>query len=169
MTRIAFHRPPRFTPPALPTEKLALPNPPETKDSAAIGSVLTMALTLVSSVGMAGYMITFGHPVLVVIGILLAVTAVGSVVATRMQTKQAVRRAGRRQRRRYRAHLAEARIGHARGAQTAVRRDPFTRTRIGSGRLSRDSTGSGSGARPIRTSFRFVSGSGGPNWSRRSR
>jgi S-DNA-T family DNA segregation ATPase FtsK/SpoIIIE len=110
VSRVAFHRPARFRPPALPTDKLALPAPPETKDSATAGTIFTTVLTVLSSVGVAGYMITYGRPILVVIGLLFAATAVSTVVASRLQNRQALRRASRRQRRRYRAHLAQARL-----------------------------------------------------------
>jgi DNA segregation ATPase FtsK/SpoIIIE, S-DNA-T family len=109
MTRLAFHRPARFRPPDIPEEKLVLPNPPEASEGAGGGTILTIILGLLSSVGMAAYMVTFGRPVMILIGVTFALVAVGTTVAMVMQTRGAHRRAGRKQRRRYRALLAQVR------------------------------------------------------------
>jgi len=108
VSRLAFHRPARLTPPPLPDDKIVLPTPPEAEQSQA-GSWITLALPLLSSVGMAAYMITFGRPVLIVIGVLFVVVAIGTTVATRAQSRSANRKGSRRRLQRYRAHLATSR------------------------------------------------------------
>jgi DNA segregation ATPase FtsK/SpoIIIE, S-DNA-T family len=108
VSRLAFHRPARLAPPPLPDEKIVLPTPPETQQSQA-GSWMSLALPLLSSIGMAAYMITFGRPVLIVIGVLFVLAAIGTTVATRVQSRSANRKGKRRLLLRYRAHLATAR------------------------------------------------------------
>jgi S-DNA-T family DNA segregation ATPase FtsK/SpoIIIE len=115
MTRLAFHRPPRFLPPKLPTEPITLPMPPETDGSrGATSAWLTTVLPVLSAAGMAGYMITFGRPILIAFGIIFVVVSIGITIAMRSQMKSDNRRKVRRQRARYRTHLNEARA-HARG------------------------------------------------------
>jgi len=109
VTRLALHRPARFLPPAIPNEKLVLPTPPETRDSATAGSWFNILLALLSSLGMAAYMITFGRPLMIIIGIVFFLVAIGTTIGMRVQMRGANQRAGRRQRRRYRAHLGSAR------------------------------------------------------------
>ncbi|HWB35123.1 MAG TPA: hypothetical protein VHA75_03770, partial [Rugosimonospora sp.] len=67
MSRLAFHRPARFAPQPLPGEKIVLPTPPEAAPAQAGAAWITLALPLLSSIGMAAYMITFGRPMLIVI------------------------------------------------------------------------------------------------------
>ncbi len=109
MSRLAFHRPARVPPPALPAEKMVLPTPPETPRGPAGAGWISTALPLLTSVGMAGYMITFGRPLLIIIGILFVAVAIGTTVAMRVQMRNASRDGVLRQRRRYRGHLREAR------------------------------------------------------------
>ncbi|WP_433349845.1 type VII secretion protein EccCb [Micromonospora sp. CA-111912] len=109
MTRLAFHRPPRFLPPALSTEPIALPPPPEAGTGTNTSGWVAMILPLLSSVSMAGYMITYGRPILIAFGVLFVVMSIGVAIAMRSQTRSSNRREVRRQRRRYRAHLDEAR------------------------------------------------------------
>jgi S-DNA-T family DNA segregation ATPase FtsK/SpoIIIE len=110
MTRLAFHRPARFLPPALPTEKIALPAPPVVQGASAGGGWVALVLPLLSSVGMAAYMITFGNGMLILIGVLFVLVAIGTTVAMRMQMRGASRQANRRQRLSYQSHLANARV-----------------------------------------------------------
>ena len=109
LTRLAFHRPARLRPPQLPEEKLILPAPPEVQPGQLGATWLNIALPLLSSVGMAAYMITFGRPMLIIIGVLFVLVAIGTTVAMRMQMRNAHRQGNRRQRLRYRAHLSNAR------------------------------------------------------------
>ncbi|MEV6598529.1 type VII secretion protein EccCb [Actinoplanes sp. NPDC051346] len=109
MTRLAFHRPPRFLPPRLSTEPITLQMPPEAGSGRNTGTWLATILPVLSSAGMAGYMITFGRPILIAFGILFVVVAIGVTIAMRSQLRSDNRREVRRQRRRYRVHLNEAR------------------------------------------------------------
>ena len=120
MSRLAFHRPARFLPPGLPAAKITLPNPPEAPSAGATSSWVYSILPLLSSVGMAGYMITFGRPVLIAVGILFVLVSVAVTIVMRVQTKNNDRRAGKRQRARYRAHVDEARA-QARAVAAAQR------------------------------------------------
>ena len=108
MSRIAFHRPARYVPPQLPHDSITIPAPPQSPEGGGAG-LLAVILPLLSSVGMAGYMITFGRPFLIVFGALFVIVSIGVAIAMRMQTRSSGRRGQRRQRRRYRAHLDEAR------------------------------------------------------------
>jgi DNA segregation ATPase FtsK/SpoIIIE, S-DNA-T family len=109
MSRLAFHRPARLHPPSLPEEKIALPSPPEAPRSSGGGGWINIVLPLLSSVAMASYMITFGRPVLIIVGVLFVVVAIGTTVAMRFQMRSTGRKDNRRQRMRYRSHLASAR------------------------------------------------------------
>ena len=108
MSRLAFHRPARLLPPRLPDEKIVLPAPPETQGGAG-ASLVSTVLPLLSSVAMAGYMVTYGKPLLIIVGILFVGVSIGTAVMMRVQTRNASQRAGRKQRTRYRAHLHSAR------------------------------------------------------------
>ncbi|HEY3505731.1 MAG TPA: type VII secretion protein EccCb [Actinocatenispora sp.] len=110
MTRLAFHRPPRFLPPTPSTEPITLPLPPDAGKGRNAGSWLAMILPILSSAGMAGYMITFGRPVLIAFGMLFVVVSIGVTIAMRSQMRSSNRREVRRQRGRYRVHLDEARV-----------------------------------------------------------
>ena len=96
MSRLAFHRPARFLPPRLPEDKVVLPTPPEAQGSAGAAAWMNMVLPLLSSVAMAGYMVTFGRPLLIIIGIVFVAVSIGTTVMMRMQTRSASRRAGAR-------------------------------------------------------------------------
>jgi S-DNA-T family DNA segregation ATPase FtsK/SpoIIIE len=108
MSRLAFHRPARFLPPRLPDEKIELPNPPEVQGRQA-GALIATLLPLLTTVGMAGYMITFGRPVLIVVGMLFVVVAIGTTITMRIQMRNASQKGNRRQSLRYRSLLAGAR------------------------------------------------------------
>ena len=110
MTRLAYHRPARISPPAVPEEKVALPNPPQVDRNNGGGSMwLTLLLPVLSSMGMAGYMVALGRPLLIVIGIAFALISVTTAVAMRWQMRNNNRRASTMQRFRYLAHLATTR------------------------------------------------------------
>ncbi|WP_203663117.1 type VII secretion protein EccCb [Actinocatenispora rupis] len=110
MTRLAFHRPPRFAPPTLSTDPITLPLPPDAGKGAKAGTWVAMILPILSSAGMAGYMITFGRPVLIAFGMVFVVVSIGVTIAMRSQLRSSNRREVRRQRGRYRVHLDEARV-----------------------------------------------------------
>jgi S-DNA-T family DNA segregation ATPase FtsK/SpoIIIE len=109
MSRLAFHRPARLLPPRLPDEKIVLPAPPEAQRGPGASSWMNVLLPLLSSAAVAGYMITFGKPLLVIIGIVFVGVSISSAVIMRVQMRTATQRAGRRQRTRYRSHLNSAR------------------------------------------------------------
>jgi ESX secretion system protein EccC len=119
MSRLAFHRPARLAPPGLPDEKITLPAPPEAQGKQA-GSLIAILMPLLTSVGMAAYMITFGKPVLIIVGVVFVLVAIGTTVTMRVQMRNASRHGGRRQRLRYRSHLVGAR-GYARQVAAAQR------------------------------------------------
>jgi S-DNA-T family DNA segregation ATPase FtsK/SpoIIIE len=72
-------------------------------------SVWTLVLPLVSSVGMSAYMITFGRPQMIIIGVLFFLASTGAVIGMRINQRSIGGRAVRKQRTRYRAHLHAAR------------------------------------------------------------
>jgi DNA segregation ATPase FtsK/SpoIIIE, S-DNA-T family len=110
LSRLAFHRPARLVPPHLPQEKIVLAAPPEAQGKQGGGAqAMYMLMPLLSSVGMAAYMITFGKPVLIIVGVLFVLVAVGSTVTMRIQMRSASRKGDRRQRLRYRSHLVSTR------------------------------------------------------------
>ncbi|HMH93809.1 MAG TPA: type VII secretion protein EccCb [Streptosporangiaceae bacterium] len=110
MSRLAFHRPARLVPPQLPQEKIVLAAPPEAQGKQGGGAqAMYMLMPLLSSVGMAAYMITFGKPVLIIVGLLFVMVAVGSTVTMRIQMRSASRKGNRRQRLRYSSHLVSTR------------------------------------------------------------
>jgi DNA segregation ATPase FtsK/SpoIIIE, S-DNA-T family len=121
MSRLAFHRPARLVPPQLPREKIVLAAPPEAQGKQGGGAqAMYMLMPLLSSVGMAAYMITFGKPVLIIVGVLFVMVAIGSTVTMRIQMRSASRQGNRRQRLRYRSHLVSTR-GVARQVAAAQR------------------------------------------------
>ncbi len=109
MTRLAFHRPARLIMPELPGERHTLPAPPEVPEENPDSGIWTLVLPLLSSVGMAAYMVTFGRPALIIIGVLFFLTSTGVVVAMRMRQRNASGKTARKHRLRYRAHLRIAR------------------------------------------------------------
>ncbi|WP_213453663.1 type VII secretion protein EccCa [Rhizomonospora bruguierae] len=120
MSRLAFHRPARFRPAEPPHDKVALPNPPEAKGTASAGSMFTIVFAMMSSIGMSVYMISFGRPLMIVIGAMYVAVAISTTIGMALHTRGTRRRASRRQRRKYRANLTIARK-QAREVATAQR------------------------------------------------
>ncbi len=120
MSRLAFHRPARLLPPSLPSEQITLPAPPEAQGNKGAMSMVYILMPLLSSVGMAAYMITFGRPVLIIVGVLFVLVAIGTTVTMRVQMRNTSRLANRRQRLRYHSHLVSTR-GLARQVAAAQR------------------------------------------------
>ncbi len=108
MSRRPLHRPARALLPQLPTDALVLPVPPEQPQENPQGA-WGLILPLLSSVGMSAYMVTFGRPEMIIIGVLFFVTSTGAVLGMRIQQRSTGSRAVRKQRARYRAHLNAAR------------------------------------------------------------
>ena len=105
MTRFAFHRPARFLLPDLPTQRVVLPTPPEEPQDNPQNNGWSLVLPLLSSIGMSAYMVTFGRPAMIIIGVLFFVASAGAVIAMRANQRSAVGKTVRKQRARYRAHL----------------------------------------------------------------
>src|SRR3954451_9584843 len=109
MTRTDFHRPARTFPPSLPEQQVSLAAPPQKAPQNQAQTWLYMLLPLLSSVSMAAYMVTFGRPWMIALGIGFVVVSVGVTVMVRTQTKNASRRTQYRQRDRYVEYLADIR------------------------------------------------------------
>ncbi|MGC4747913.1 type VII secretion protein EccCb [Micromonospora sp. DT201] len=116
MSRISFHRPARFAPPPAPADKVVLPAPPEVKPSNA--GLLTLLLPLLSSLGIAAYMVSYGRPMLIALAIIFAVVSFAATIASRVQNKHNERRSLLRQRARYRALLMDVRTSARQVAST---------------------------------------------------
>src|SRR5262249_6713869 len=109
MGRRAFHRPARALLPPVPSEAVILPVPPELPQENPQSGAWGLVLPLLSSVGMAAYMVSFGRPELIIIGVLFFVTSTGAVIGLRIQQRGMGSRQVRKQRARYRNVLNAAR------------------------------------------------------------
>ncbi|MEU6341907.1 type VII secretion protein EccCa [Streptomyces sp. NPDC046977] len=109
MTRTDFHRPARTFPPSVPEQQVSLAAAPQKAPQNQAQTWLYMLLPLLSSVSMAAYMVTFGRPWMIILGIGFVVVSVGVMVMVRMQTKNAGRRTQFRQRGRYFEYLGDIR------------------------------------------------------------
>jgi len=109
MSRIAFHRPARTMPPAVPEETVTLAAPPQKPQNNNASNWLFILLPLLSSVSMAAYMVTYGKPWLVVLGIAFVLVSVGVTAMVRWQFRATNRRTRDRQRERFDEHLADIR------------------------------------------------------------
>jgi len=110
MSRVFFHRPVRALPPSLPDQAFVLPAVPQ-RQSGQPANWLTYLLPLMSSVGLAAYMITGHQPVLVGLGVLFVLGAVASGVMMRHQMRSATRKAADRHHDRYLGYLSQVRQG----------------------------------------------------------
>ncbi|WP_331753138.1 type VII secretion protein EccCa [Streptomyces anthocyanicus] len=120
MSKLAFHRPARTFPPSVPEQHVALPSPPQKAVENQASNWLYLLLPLLSSVSMAAYMVTFGRPWMIMLGIGFVVTSVGVTVFVRMQTGKTARVARLRQRDRYVEFLTDIRA-QARASADAQR------------------------------------------------
>ncbi|WP_372346730.1 type VII secretion protein EccCa [Streptomyces sp. KL116D] len=109
MSNIAFHRPARTFPPSVPEQQIALPAPPQKPQEAQASSWLYMLLPLLSSVSMAAYMVTFGRPWMIVLGVGFVITSVAVTALVRSQSRRSTRIARLRQRDRYVEYLSDIR------------------------------------------------------------
>src|SRR5262245_20314702 len=105
MSRIAFHRPARIIAPVVPEQKMTLASPPQKPQNSTAATWLYILLPLLSSISMAAYMVTYGKPWLVVLGIVFVVVSVGVTFAVRWQMRSTNRRQRDRQRERYEEYL----------------------------------------------------------------
>ncbi|WFE25441.1 type VII secretion protein EccCa [Solwaraspora sp. WMMD791] len=115
-----LHRAARTGTPPLPQGRLTVAAPPT--DTSANGGValITLLLPLLSTIAMAGYMITIGHRWMVVAGIAFIVVSIVSTFGIRYQMSAHARRQRARQRIRYHQHLVGIRRD-ARGIAAAQR------------------------------------------------
>ncbi|WP_109030549.1 type VII secretion protein EccCa [Streptomyces rubrogriseus] len=109
MTRTSFHRPARTFPPSVPEQQVSLAAPPQKAAQNQAQTWLYMLLPLLSSISMAAYMVTFGRPWMIMLGIGFVVVSIGVTVVVRTQTKNAGRRTQYRQRDRYVEYLGDIR------------------------------------------------------------
>ncbi|MFB9838986.1 type VII secretion protein EccCa, partial [Actinoallomurus acaciae] len=109
MSRIAFHRSARTMPPEVPEQRVTLAAPPQKPQNNNASNWLFILLPLLSSISMAAYMVTYGKPWLVVLGISFVIVSVGVTAAVRWQFRSANRRSRDRQRERFDEHLADIR------------------------------------------------------------
>jgi DNA segregation ATPase FtsK/SpoIIIE, S-DNA-T family len=126
MTRIAFHRPARLIYPEPPRDRIGVPMPPQAPRGSQQGALLTMMLPLLSTVAMAGYLISYQRPVLIALGVGFLVLSVGVTAAVRWQSRRSTSGTFRAQRERYLDMLAAARAT-ARAAALAARRSAAVR------------------------------------------
>ncbi|MEV0473638.1 type VII secretion protein EccCa [Streptomyces prunicolor] len=110
MSRIAFHRPARIIPPVVPESNVTLSAPPQLPNSGTGASNwLMLLLPLLSSVSMAAYMVTYGKPWMVILGITFVVLSVGLTAVVRMQMRKNNQKLKDRQGRRYFEYLSDTR------------------------------------------------------------
>ncbi|MFI5798079.1 type VII secretion protein EccCa [Streptomyces sp. NPDC051677] len=122
MTRTAFHRPARTFPPSLPESKISLAAPPQKPHNNQAANWLIILLPLLSSVSMAAYMVTFGRPWMIMLGVLFVVLSVTITLYVRWQSRSTTRRQRLRQRDRYVEYLSgiRAQARDSAAAQRAV-------------------------------------------------
>jgi S-DNA-T family DNA segregation ATPase FtsK/SpoIIIE len=96
-------------PPQVPEQRVTLAAPPQKPQNNNASNWLFILLPLLSSISMAAYMVTYGKPWLVVLGISFVLVSVGVTAAVRWQFRSANRRSRDRQRERFDEHLADIR------------------------------------------------------------
>ncbi|MEV5151377.1 type VII secretion protein EccCa [Streptomyces werraensis] len=109
MTRTSFHRPARTFPTSVPEQQVSLAAPPQKAVQNQAQTWLYMLLPLLSSISMAAYMVTFGRPWMIMLGIGFVIVSIGVTVLVRMQTRNAGRRTQYRQHDRYVEYLGDIR------------------------------------------------------------
>lgn len=109
MSRIAWHRPARIPPSALPAERLTIPAPPQITTQSSNAMWITLLLPMLSSFTMAGYMIAYQRRTLMYMAMGIVILSIGITAAVRYQMRATVNRSKARQRQRYIDHLAQVR------------------------------------------------------------
>jgi ESX secretion system protein EccC len=120
MSRTAFHRPARLTFPDPPADRIGVPVPPPRQRGNGSNMWLTIMLPLFSTIAMAGYLISYQKPLLIMLGLGFVVLSVMSTIAIRWQMTHAQDTASRRQSERYLEVLDDVR-GEARTIAAATR------------------------------------------------
>ncbi|MEU8821709.1 type VII secretion protein EccCa [Actinoplanes sp. NPDC048796] len=126
MSRTAFHRPARAALPEAPGDRIGVPVPPPHQRGSNNNMWLTLMLPLFSTVAMAGYLISYQRPLLIVLGIGFVVLSVLSTVAIRWQMSHTQNSTARRQHERFLDVLDGVRA-EAREVAAATRRAAVTR------------------------------------------
>ncbi|MFI8527554.1 type VII secretion protein EccCa [Promicromonospora sukumoe] len=85
---------------------MTLTLPPQKPDSGAANTWLYVLLPLLSSISMAAYMVTYGNPWLVMLGVTIVVVSIGLTFGIRWQQQSSARNARDRQRERYDEYLS---------------------------------------------------------------
>ncbi|MEV6994319.1 type VII secretion protein EccCa [Streptomyces sp. NPDC093228] len=93
----------------MPEQQISLADVPQQVPQSQAQTWLYMLLPLLSSVSMAAYMVTFGRPWMIMLGVGFVVVSVGVMITVRTQTRNANRRTQFRQRGRYTEYLADIR------------------------------------------------------------
>lgn len=106
MSRIAWHRSARIPPPSLPTDRVVIASPPQVSPQSGGSAWISTLLPMLSSISIAGYMVTYRKALLTVLAIGVVVLSVGITAGIRVQTRSAARRNKERQRTRYLDYLS---------------------------------------------------------------
>ncbi|GAA0486367.1 type VII secretion protein EccC [Paractinoplanes deccanensis] len=110
MTRKPFHRPARPDRPGAPEGRITVPAPPPLTRATASSSWLTMMLPLLSTVAMAGYLISYGRPLLIMLGVGFVVLSLVATLGMRWQARHNAEADQRRHHERYLHVLHDVRL-----------------------------------------------------------
>ncbi len=99
----------RAAPPQRPTDPVVLAAPPQPVGKDGNSNWLMLLMPLMSSIGMAAYMMSGGKKLLIMLGIGFVVLSIGATVGVRMQMRGQARKQKVRARDRYLDHLVEIR------------------------------------------------------------
>jgi S-DNA-T family DNA segregation ATPase FtsK/SpoIIIE len=106
MSRIAFHRPARMTPPPVPEERISLVAPPQLPAENPQSGLIMLVLPLLTSVSMAAYLISTGRLWMIMLGVLFVVSSSAFTIGVRTRMRGRSRRQQDHQRERYLEYLA---------------------------------------------------------------
>ncbi|MEK8143003.1 hypothetical protein NKH18_14985 [Streptomyces sp. M10(2022)] len=109
MSRTIFHRSARVVPPQLPTDPVVLSAPPQPAGRDGGANWIYLLMPLLSSVGMAAYLMSGGKKLMILLGIGFVVLSIGVTVAVRMQMRGQMNKQKTRARDLYLEHLVEVR------------------------------------------------------------
>jgi S-DNA-T family DNA segregation ATPase FtsK/SpoIIIE len=109
MSRVAFHRQARITRPVVPEQRIPLAPPPELLVSNTTMTWLFVLISVVSSVIVAAFVVIYGRPWTVALGIVVAALSTAGAYAVRRHTGNTDRRTRALRRDRYDAYLRDIR------------------------------------------------------------
>jgi S-DNA-T family DNA segregation ATPase FtsK/SpoIIIE len=95
--------------PPLPTDQVVISPPPQIVPSSGMSAWLSTLLPMLSTISIAGYMLTYHKLLLTLLAAGIFALSIGITVAVRIQSSSAARRTKERQRTRYIEHLATVR------------------------------------------------------------